>query len=95
MKKLDHTLKDFIKKSLSEINIIELKNLVMNYNNVLVTRAMKIINFLRLKNKLILKHEYFNYSKYSTNYYNYTHDRLIKFDYILINGFYTKTIKGA
>ncbi len=95
MKKLDNRLKDFIKNSIGEININELKYLVMNYGNVVINRIMKIINFLRLKNKLIIKHEYSSFSKYSTNYYNYTHDQLLKFGYILINGFYTKIIKGA
>ena len=94
MKKLHNSLKYFVKNSIHEINIHDLKFIVMNYNNIVITRIMKLINYLRLKYKLIIKHEYSSFSKFSTNYYNYSHKQLLNFGYVLVNGFYTKIIKG-
>lgn len=90
MKKLNRHIKDFIKRSINDLGIHELKFFIEEYGHILINRVLKLIEYLRKKEKLILRYYYKNCTRSYSNYYNYSHDQLLKFGYIFKNGFYCK-----
>ena len=80
---LNNNLKDFIRRSIYTLSIIELKLMVHNYGYKNVDKALKILNRIRLKHGLVVKKIYPSYSKFyrKNKYFN-------EKNYQLINGFY-------
>ena len=80
---LNNNLKDFIRRSIYTLSIIELKLMVYNYGYKDVDKALKILNRIRLQSDLVIKRIYPSYSEFykKNKYFN-------EKNYQLIDGFY-------
>ena len=89
MMKLNENVKRFIKSSIYETSVNELKYYSEIYSLDQMNRALKIIDYIRIKRGLYIKKVYANCSKVYSNYYKYTHNYLInKHGYSFEHGFY-------
>lgn len=79
--KLPHQIKDYIKNSIYEISVNQVKIMLELYNINELERAYKIIDRIRIRKRLILKWEHPTHSKFATNYYNWSDKTLIKNGY--------------
>ena len=80
---LNKRIKRFIKESIYETNILELKRLVQIHGSDAMDKACKILSRIRLNKGLVIKKIYPNYTSYYTKnrYFN-------EKNYSFENGFY-------
>ena len=82
---LDRQIKDFIKQSLSELGVTQIKIMVELYGATKVCKAINIIYRINKARGLVLVDRYPLYTKFSRPYYSFDHDNRT-----LENGFFVK-----
>lgn len=88
--KLTHYHKSFIKQSVHELGINNLKFIAEDDGMQLVNRLIKIVRYIQKKEKLILLYLYSNCTTSASNYYNWSHEKLLSMGFISKDGFYYK-----
>jgi len=82
--------KQFIKHSVYDLGIFELRNIAEENGAKTANRIMKIIRHLQRKQKLVLITMYANCTRANINYYKWSNEQLSKMGYIFKDGFFIK-----